>query len=134
MRNVKVTLKTVNIADNRREESIFCYRGRHDIKNGAHYLMYSELTEDGKVNTVIKAADDFAVITRNGASGSVLKIEKGKTHRTEYKTPYGIFSLLIDGIEIRNRLEDGELSLEYTLSSLGGQIGRNIIKINIEEV
>lgn len=134
MKNVKVILKTVNIADGQREENTFCYNGRLDIKNGAHYLMYEEQTEDGIVNTVVKANENSAVITRKGTTGSVLKIEEGETHRTEYQTPYGIFLLLVRGIRVENKMESGSLSLEYTLSTKGGEIGRNIIELNVKEV
>lgn len=134
MKNVKVILKTVNIADGQREENTFCYNGRLDIKNGAHYLMYEEQTEDGIVNTVVKTNENSAVITRKGTTGSVLKIEEGETHRTEYQTPYGTFLLLVRGIRVENKMESGSLSLEYTLSTKGGEIGRNIIELNVKEV
>ena len=134
MKNVKVILKTVNIADGQREENTFCYNGRLDIKNGAHYLMYEEQTEDGTVNTIVKATDSCAVITRKGVTGSVLKIEENTTHRTEYETPYGTFLLLVRGIRVENKMESGSLSLEYTLSTKGGEIGRNIIELNVKEV
>lgn len=135
MKKVKISLKTLTLNDGVSDEQAFEYDGEYDFKNGAHYLKYSEITEGARVATVIKATEKSAVITRTGAVGSVLKVEKGSVHKTEYKTPYGVFSLAVKGDEYKNLLAEGkEITLCYTLFNEGGVIGQNKIEINIKEV
>ncbi len=135
MKKVKISLKTLSVSDGVRDEQAFEYDGEYDLKNGAHYLKYSEITDGARVATVIKASEKCAVITRTGAVGSVLKVEKGSVHKTEYKTPYGVFPLAVKGDEYRNLLaQQKSIILGYTLFNEGGVIGQNKIEINIKEV
>lgn len=135
MKKVKITLKSLTEADGARDEQSFCYEGEYDRKNEADYLKYSELTDGAKINTVIKATDSAAVITRTGSVGSVLKIENGKVNKTEYKTPYGVFQMATRGELLENKLSlCGTLKIGYMLLNEGGVIGKNQIEINIKEV
>ncbi len=134
MKNVKIILNTVRSADGERETDNFTYDGRYDIKNGAHYLTYCEVSDGVKINTVIKATDDCVLITRTGGTGSRMKIEKGATHKTDYTTPYGVFTLYVSGLSVKNNLSNGELWCEYTLGTAQGEISRNTIELKIKEV
>ncbi len=135
MKKVKITLRSVTEADGTRDEQTLCYEGEYDRKNEADYLKYSELTDGAKINTVIKATESVAVITRSGGVGSVLRIECGKIYKTEYKTPYGVFSMAVKGERCENALSQrGSLNIGYTLLNDGGVIGKNKIEINIKEV
>ena len=57
MKKVKILLKTVTVADGERDENVFTYSGEFEEQNGAFYLRYSEITDEAKTNTVIKACE-----------------------------------------------------------------------------
>ena len=135
MKKVKILLKTVTVADGERDENVFTYSGELEEQNGAFYLRYSEITDEAKTNTVIKACDKKVIITRTGAFGSVMKIEEGVTNKTEYKTPYGAFLMAVRGEKYKNDFKQkGTLLAEYTLFNESGVIGKNEIEIKIKEV
>ncbi len=132
MKDIKITLKTQVSADGETEKSSFSYSGRYDIKNGKHYIMYEEGSPS--VKTVIKAADDSAIISRTGEIGSIMHIIPNKTVPTDYATPQGTFSFDVCGISVYNKAENGYIMLEYALKSGAGIIGQNKIEIFFEEV
>ncbi len=74
--------------------------GDYYKKNGKHYIIYDEVTEDSSQTTknIIKLADTLLDITKRGASNVHMLFEKDKKNMTYYYTPYG--SLLV-GIDAR---------------------------------
>ncbi|MBR3593721.1 MAG: DUF1934 domain-containing protein [Clostridia bacterium] len=135
MKKVKITLVSTTTADGQTDKSSFTYDGMLEKIGDADYLKYSEITEGARINTVIKAHGSVVIITRTGGFGSVLKIEEGKAHKTEYNTPYGAFMMAVKGEKCVTRLSlDGTLTAEYTLLNEMGVIGRNKIEITAKEV
>ncbi len=132
MNNITINLKTTVQADGQCDVTEFTYSGRHDIKNGKHYLHYSEANP--KVNTVIKSDENSAVISRTGDMQSIMRIVPNEEHNMSYKTPHGTFDMTVCGITVQNRLECGSLLLKYELKTKFGTIGINTIEITIKEV
>lgn len=132
MKDVELTLKTTVYADGESDESTFSYRGRYDIKNNKHYVVYDE--DSPCVHTVIKADDASAVISRTGEMQSIMRIIPNAEKAMSYETPHGTFSMLVRGISVENRLNDGHLLLKYELKTQFGTVGINTIEITLKEV
>ncbi len=94
-------------------------------RGGKLYLLYEEETPDaGAVKNRIAFWDGQMEITKKGAVSARMVFERGRTHMTDYATPYGILKLGVmtsavscvrsgEWIEIRARyaLTDGETVL-----------------------
>ncbi|MBQ2274782.1 MAG: DUF1934 domain-containing protein [Clostridia bacterium] len=132
MNKINLTLKTTIEADGQNDVTTFNYIGEYDIKNGKDYLLYSE--ENPRVNTIIKADNHSAVISRTGDMQSIMRIVPNEEHALSYKTPHGTFEMSVCGIKVENRLNDGSLLLKYELKTQFGTIGINTIEITIKEV
>ena len=132
MNKINLTLKTTIEADGQNDVPTFNYIGEYDIKNGKDYLLYSE--ENPRVNTIIKADNHSAVISRTGDMQSIMRIVPNEEHSMCYKTPHGTFDMCVCGIAVENQIESGYLLLKYELKTQFGTIGINTIEITIKEV
>lgn len=110
-------LQFVEEEGNEPVEVITC--GKYYRKNGKHYVIYEEISEDEllPVKSVVKLSDTCLEITKKGAVNVHMMFERDKKNITYYYTQYG--SLLI-GVEAR-KLEVTETEeriradVEYTL-------------------
>lgn len=88
-------------------------------KNGKHYILYDELTEDFGESTknVIKIYEDCVDITKRGAANVHMIFEKDKKNVTYYNTPFGNLLIGIEAkrIELLEREESIEVHVDYTL-------------------
>ena len=132
MSKINLILKTTVESDGQKDVTTFNYNGEHNIKNDKDYLLYSE--ENPHVNTIIKADNHSAVISRTGDMQSIMRIVPNEEHALSYKTPHGTFEMSVCGIKVENRLNDGSLLLKYELKTQFGTIGINTIEITIKEV
>jgi len=90
-------------------------------RNGKHYILYDELTEDHSGNTKVKVKiDDNSVeIIKKGTSTTQMLFQKGKKNLTCYNTPFGSLMLSIVTHQIDFTQEPSQLSLRirYLLES-----------------
>lgn len=88
-------------------------------KNGKHYILYDELTEDFEESTknVIKIYQDCVEITKKGAANVHMIFEKDKKNVTYYNTPFGNLLIGIEAkqIELLEQKESIEVHVDYTL-------------------
>lgn len=84
------------------------------LRNGKHYILYNEVSEDHSGNTKvkIKIEDNYVEITRNGASSTKMQFEKGKKNLTCYSTPFGSLMLSIITHHIDFTQDESQLSLK----------------------
>mgnify|MGYP002583427822 FL=1 len=74
--------------------------GAYYLRNGKHYILYDELSEDNEiVKNVIKIGPKSVELTRKGGQSSHMVFEEGKENLSYYDTPFG--SLLM-GVNTRN--------------------------------
>ena len=76
--------------------------GDYYNRGGKHYILYDEVTEgmDGHTSNVIKIGENSLEITKKGLMNTRLVVEKGKSHRTVYQTPFGDIELSLTGQEL----------------------------------
>lgn len=64
--------------------------GDYYLKNGKHYVIYDELTDDSQVvKNRLKISPKVVEVTKKGASSSHMVFERGKENLTYYDTPFG---------------------------------------------
>ena len=72
--------------------------GAYYLRNGKHYILYDELSEDNEVvKNVIKIGPKSVELTRKGGQSSHMVFEEGKENLSYYDTPFG--SLLWGSIQ-----------------------------------
>lgn len=84
------------------------------LRNGKHYIIYDEISEDASENTKVKVKidDNLVEITRRGSFSTQMLFEKGKKHLTCYTTPFGSLMLSIITSQIEFIQEKARLSLK----------------------
>lgn len=92
-------------------------------KDGCLYLFYREEAEgqEPACRTMIKIKDSVLEMTKRGPISSYMVFEAGRTHRTDYATPYGTLRLEVATRKLALSLQEdrAEAQLEYVLTSEG---------------
>lgn len=93
--------------------------GDYYKKNGKHYIIYDEVSEDfhGTTKNIIKLGEKSLDITKRGAANVHMMFEKGKKNVTYYYTPYGSLLIGIDAtkIEVQETEHDIHVTVDYAL-------------------
>ena len=88
-------------------------------KGGSCYILYEEQAQDSGAVTrnAIKLKGSVLEMTRRGEIHSRMVFEAGKSHLTDYVTPYGTLrmEILTKALEISRRDNGLEAVLDYTL-------------------
>lgn len=88
-------------------------------KSGSCYILYEEPAQDSGTVTrsAIKLKGSVLEMTRRGEIHSRMIFEAGKSHLTDYFTPYGTLrmEILTKALEISRRDNGLEAVLDYTL-------------------
>ena len=103
--------------------------GAYYLRNGKHYILYDELSEDNEiVKNVIKIGPKSVELTRKGGQSSHMVFEEGKENLSYYDTPFG--SLLmgvntsnIDWIEEARRDLIANVNYNYAIKDMIIRIG-----------
>lgn len=95
--------------------------GEYYEKGGCSYILYEELPEgeSGTVKSIIKQKDTLLELTKKGVVNARLVFEQGRTHVTNYATPYGSLALGVktDRVECLAGPDSIALRAEYALLS-----------------
>lgn len=117
------------------EKMSFTTEGKLSGVVGAYEIMYqeSELTGLAGTTTTLKAGKDSIILIRDGALGSMLVLEKGKTHQSTYRTEYGSLQIGVTARRVDVNMTDlgGELTADYLLDINGTGGGRSSIRIAV---
>lgn len=109
--------------------------GDYYNRGGKHYILYDEVTEgmDGHTSNVIKIGEDSLEITKKGLLNTRLVVEKGKSHRTVYQTPFGDIELSLTGQEltVTETEERIDIRAEYVLAVNEENLSECTIEMNI---
>ena len=109
--------------------------GDYYNRGGKHYILYDEVTEgmDGHTSNVIKIGENSLEITKKGLMNTRLVVEKGKSHRTVYQTPFGDIELSLTGQEltVTETEERIDIRAEYVLAVNEENLTECTIEMNI---
>lgn len=106
-------------------------------RNGSHYLLFEEKIEGfpQPFKSRIKLKERLLELSRQGAAGIRMIFEEGKTHVTNYATPYGELVLGISTGRVQVLEKDRELLalVEYTMETEEGSLGNYKLEISVKE-
>lgn len=108
--------------------------GAYYLKNGKHYIMYDELTDDSQiVKNRLKISPKVVEVTKKGASSSHMVFERGKENLTYYDTPFGSLLLGINTskIDLQETEDSMALHIDYGLSINSDHISDCSIDVSI---
>lgn len=93
-------------------------------KNGKQYILYDEVMEgfsEPVKNTVKIMGDSQLEIRKTGLTVSHLLFEKGKSHLSEYQTPFGMMHTQVHtrNLEIRTGEDEIQIDVAYQLDVNG---------------
>ncbi|KHD86725.1 DUF1934 domain-containing protein [Heyndrickxia ginsengihumi] len=132
---VKIHLKT-EIQQEEHETIELILFGRYYEKGNAAFLKYDEVLEEGTVHTIIKIAEDGALILRSGALKMRLSLQTNEQRNGSYESQFGTFLLQTKAKEIchqQMRENNGAISLKYELHMQAKTVGTYNMTIKYEE-
>ena len=95
--------------------------GAYYLRNGKHYILYDELSEDNEiVKNVIKIGPKSVELTRKGGQSSHMVFEEGKENLSYYDTPFGslLMGVNTSNIDWIEEEEQMHLKVDYDLSMI----------------
>ena len=108
--------------------------GAYYLRNGKHYILYDELSEDNEVTkNVLKIGPNSVELTRKGAQGSHMVFEEGKENLSYYDTPFGslLMGVNTSSIDWMEKEEEVRLQVDYDLSVNSDHVSKCKIDVNI---
>ena len=108
--------------------------GAYYLKNGKHYILYDELSEDNEVTkNVLKIGPNSVELTRKGPQGSPMIFEEGKENLSYYDTPFGslLMGVNTSNIDWMEEEEQMRLQVDYDLSVNSDHVSKCKIDVNI---
>ena len=108
--------------------------GDYYLKNGKHYVIYDELTDDSQVvKNRLKISPKVVEVTKKGASSSRMVFERGKENLTYYDTPFGSLLLGINTskIDLEEKEDSMALHIDYGLSINSDHVSDCSIDVSI---
>ena len=94
-------------------------RGEYYSRNGKHFLIYDELSEEEQEisKCILKISEHMVELTKKGSSNVHMLFEENTSNTTYYNTPYGqlIIGISTQEIELKTEEEELELAIRYSL-------------------
>ena len=93
--------------------------GKYFLKNGKHYIKYSEVLEgfDGTIENLIKVDKSSVEVTKRGITNVHMIFEENKKNMTYYDTPFGnlLVGISATDIAVDEREEAIDIKVDYAL-------------------
>ena len=88
-------------------------RGVYFEKEGRHYVMYEEVSEDftETIRNLIKISPDLVSVRKTGLINTEMTFEKGTEHQSPYTTPFGSLILGVKTRDIRLEEQPGDITV-----------------------
>lgn len=105
-------------------------------KDGVHYLFYQEEQESSEASrSRIKFKPGRLELVRQGAVAARMVFEEQKSHRADYRTPYGTIPIDVDTEKIAVEKKEGEIrvTVEYGLETEGRRFSDSRLVLCIRE-
>ena len=139
-----ITLKIIGkqfSTENGEDQMEFVTEGKMYERNGSTYLVYEESEFSGMpgCKTTLKLTDTCIRMKRIGKGavyGAEFVFEKGKRFTSNYRTPYGDFSMEVLTNDVVNNLTEeglGDIHIDYHVSLSGMTEGRNCLSIEVTQ-
>ena len=111
-------------------------RGEYYCKNGKHYLIYDELSEEEQAvsKCMLKISDRVVELTKKGSINVHILFEEGRTNMTYYSTPYGdlMLGITTHGIEVKEGGQLLTLKLRYVLAMNYQHVSECELRVRVE--
>ncbi|MEH7300700.1 DUF1934 domain-containing protein [Neobacillus drentensis] len=132
---MKIKVKTTIEQDGDKETYELMVFGRYLEKDGASFLKYEEVQDEGSVRTIVKVADQDALILRGGAVKMRLPFRLNKVLRGSYEMPFGVFETLTMAKRLEHSFENGQglIDILYDFKMQGSPGGTYRLEITFEE-
>lgn len=112
--------------------------GEYFFRNGKHYVLYEEITEEGNESAIsknmLKLSSDRVELTKKGITNVSMCFEKGKKDISYYETPYGSLVIGIHTTQLTVDVQEdlGILAvINYSLDINYNHVSDCTIKIKI---
>lgn len=137
--NVLITVCGTQTMDGESESIKTVQPGTHRSLPDMEVVLYEEIIsdEDSHINTtknIIKIQDAQITVIKKGATQTEMHFEKGHTCHGFYKTPFGVFDMVIrtSALEVTKTEKRMDLSIQYALELNGMAVSDCTMKIRIE--
>jgi uncharacterized beta-barrel protein YwiB (DUF1934 family) len=134
---VIIHIKTTVFQDNSKEIIESTASGRFYQKDNAYFLQYEEETGEGGIRTIVKLAEEEALILRNGAVKMRMPFKLHKELKGSYELPFGKFEIAAVAKKLKHSYnkENGEgyIDLLYDFSMQGTPAGTYHLEITFQE-
>ena len=111
--------------------------GQYFCRNGKHYVLYDEMTEDSRepVHNILRISPDQVNIRKKGLVNTELTFTKGKETVSHYSTPYGslVLGIRANELEVREEPQGLWVNVEYALEINYEHISDCFIKIHVQD-
>ncbi len=137
MKEVMITVSTVQTDDTQSDRMELTVEGRYAEKDGVYLIQYADAMLTGvdqPVKTTLKiTADDVVTVTRSGPFQNRFTLEEGKRCNSLYATPYGTINMGFFAEAVQNRLGEngGQLKLVYAVDINHQQLNRNEMTVQV---
>ncbi|WP_245796285.1 DUF1934 domain-containing protein [Domibacillus antri] len=132
---VKIRVKTDVAHEGENETFELSLFGRLFKKDGSTFLKYDEVQEEGVVHTIVKLAEENALILRSGALKMRMIFEQGQQLNGSYESQYGTLLVTTDTTAFKHKTNDkgtGQAQLTYRLLMQGDPVGTYTMNIHYE--
>lgn len=134
-KDIIISINGLHKADNDNENIEVIAPGKYYNKEGKHYIVYNEVSEDTSdvSKNTIKIADKKVDIIRKGASNVHMVFEEGKKNISYYNTPFGelLLGLSTNKVDIESLENEMNISIDYSLEVNYEHVSDCIMKVNV---
>jgi uncharacterized beta-barrel protein YwiB (DUF1934 family) len=133
---VTINVKNTITSEGNQETFELTTLGRYYKKENSFYLQYEEISDEGKIKTVVKIAEDDALILRSGSVKMRMAFRLAEQLNGSYDSPYGTLKTTTDTKAMKYQEltdNDGYIDLLYDLSMHGSKAGTYHLQINFKE-
>lgn len=136
---VKIHLKTTIDHGDEVETYELTLFGEYYQKAHSAFLKYEELLQEGAIQTIVKVAEQEALILRSGSIKMRLSFDLEDEKAGSYEGEYGTLLLTTKTMSLENRKNEserlsGQFILKYDLKMQGSTVGTYEMVLDYKEV
>lgn len=120
-KNVVIEVVGTHTADGNSDVIRTKCNGQYYEKSGKHYFLYEELTEQGKLKSIIKVQDESMEVIKKGAVNTHLFFETGKLINCNYDTPFGQLPIDINTEGLNIYIENHRIKVVVSYEMRNGE-------------